>query len=144
MITTGIIAGLIAGAIMGIISQFGYLLRILHSNLIVVDGIFAQRILNRDEGAGSVYFFGIIIHLITSLIFGIIYVVIGHYLDFELRKAVPLVIYVFVLWLVMLVVALPVAGQGLFGREIRGPVWFEQLLLHIIFGFSFWWALGLF
>ena len=48
-------------------------------------------------------------------------------------------------WLVaaMLAVALPVAGQGFMGKKIRSSVWLEQLVLHVIFGFSLWWALGI-
>jgi hypothetical protein len=43
----------------------------------------------------------------------------------------------------MLAIALPAAGQGFLGRKIRGHVWLEQLILHIVFGFNFWWALGI-
>jgi hypothetical protein len=46
-------------------------------------------------------------------------------------------------WLAMLVTALPMAGQGFMGKKIHRYVWFEQLILHIVFGFSFRWALGI-
>jgi len=80
---------------------------------------------------------------VTSSIFGIIYVVIVKVADFDIQQVVPIVVYVFMLWLAMLAVALPIAGQGFMGNKIRGMVWLEQLALHIIFGFSFWWTLGI-
>jgi len=142
-IIDGIIAGLIAGIFMGIFSQLGYWLRIVRSHLIVIDGAFALRMMKRDSGTPATYAVGIIIHLMTSIIFGIVYVGIAKLVDFDLQQALPIAVYVFVLWLAMLAVALPVAGQGLMGNKIRSSVWLEQLVLHVIFGFSFWWALGI-
>ena len=43
----------------------------------------------------------------------------------------------------MLLTALPVAGQGFFGKKLHRYAWIEQLFLHIVFGLSFWWALGI-
>jgi hypothetical protein len=42
----------------------------------------------------------------------------------------------------MLFVALPIAGQGSFGKKVGNSVWLEQLFLHAVFGVAFWWALG--
>ena len=142
-IVDGIIAGLLAGIFMGVFSQLGYWLGIVRSHLIAIDGAFVLRMIKQDTGNVATYAAGTIIHLLTSIVFGIIYVVIAKVADFNIQQVVPIVVYVFVLWLAMLAVALPIAGQGFMGNKIRGNVWLEQLALHIIFGFGFWWALGI-
>jgi len=43
----GIMAGLIAGILMGIANEIGYRLGLLRSNLVIVDGSFALRLMNR-------------------------------------------------------------------------------------------------
>ena len=141
-IVTGIVAGLVAGIVMGVFSQIGYWLGIVRSHLIVIDGAFSLRIMKRNGSTAATYASGIFVHLVTSIGFGIVYVIIARILGFNNQWAVAIAIYVFILWLAMLAVALPVAGQGFMGNRIQGPAWFEQLVLHIIFGASFWWALG--
>jgi hypothetical protein len=84
-----------------------------------------------------------VIHLVTSAVFGIFYVILAILFGFDTRLILAIVVYVFVLWIAMLLFALPVAGQGIMGKKISGVVWTEQLVLHIIFGLGFWWALGL-
>ena len=142
-VVDGIITGLIEGIFMGILSQLGYWFGVIRSHLIVVDGAFALRMLRRDGGTPVTYGVGIIIHLLTSIVFGIVYVAIVQLAGFTLQWFVAVAVYVFILWLAMLIVALPIAGQGLMGNKIRGAVWLEQLILHVIFGFGFWWALGI-
>jgi len=142
-IIEGILAGLIAGVIMGCISQLGYWLGILKSHLIVIDGKFALRKIQLHTTTQAVYSIGIFIHLVTSIIFGIIYVLIAELVGFELRSIWPIAVYVLLLWLAMLFSALPIAGQGFMGSKVSRYAWFEQLVLHIIFGFSFWWGLGI-
>jgi len=142
-VVDGIIAGLIAGIFMGIFSQIGYWLGIVKSHLIVVDGAFAVRMINRGGGNPATYAVGTIIHLVTSIIFGTVYVAIAQLAGFDVHMPVAIAVYVFLLWLAMLAVALPVAGQGFMGNKVRSSVWLEQLVLHVIFGFSFWWALGI-
>jgi hypothetical protein len=142
-IIDGIIAGIIAGIFMGIFSQLGYWLGVVRSHLIVVDGAFAMQMINRNSGTSATYAVGTLIHLVTSIIFGVVYVAITQVTGFNLQCPVAIAIYVFVLWLAMLAVALPIAGQGFMGKKIRSSVWLEQLVLHVIFGFSFWWALGI-
>jgi uncharacterized membrane protein YagU involved in acid resistance len=139
----GIVAGLIAGIFMGLLSQLGYWLGIVRSHLIVIDGASALHMIKQEGGTAITYTVGIIIHLTTSVVFGVIYVVIAKVADFDIQQVVPIVVYVFILWLAMLAVALPIAGQGFMGNKIRKNVWLEQLVLHIIFGFGFWWALGI-
>jgi hypothetical protein len=143
-IIDGILAGLIAGVVMGLVSQIGYWTGILKSHLIVIDGKFVLLKLKQNTNTTTVYIIGIILHLITSIIFGVIYVLIAKLVGFESRSIWALSLYVLILWLAMLLTALPVAGQGLFGKKIHHYVWLEQLILHIVFGFSFWWALGIF
>ncbi len=142
-IIDGILAGLIAGIIMGIFSQLGYWFGVVKSHLIVVDGAFALRMINRGSGTSATYAVGTIIHVVTSIVFGVVYIAIAQIAAFDVRMSLALTVYVFVLWLAMLAVALPVAGQGFMGKKIRSSVWLEQLVLHIIFGFGLWWALGM-
>jgi len=128
---------------MGSISQLGYWLGILKSHLIVTDGEFALRKIKLDTTTQAVYSIGILIHLITSIIFGIIYILIAELVGFELRSIWPIAVYILVFCLAMLFSALPIAGQGFIGSKISRYTWLEQLVLHIFFGFSFWWGLGI-
>jgi len=139
----GLVAGLIAGIFMGIATEIGYRLGLLKANLVIVDGSFALRLMNRSESNVAIYILGIVIHLVTSAVFGIVYVILAKLLGFDTRLILAIVIYVFILWIAMLFVALPVAGQGTMGKKISGIVWVEQLVLHVVFGLGFWWALGL-
>jgi len=139
----GLLAGLIAGILMGIATEIGYRLGLLKANLLIVDGSFALRLMNRSESNVAIYALGIVIHLVTSAVFGIVYVILAKLFGFDTRLILAIVIYVLVLWIAMLCIALPVAGQGIIGKKISGVVWAEQLVLHVVFGLSFWWALGL-
>jgi hypothetical protein len=139
----GIIAGLIAGVFMGIASQIGYRLGLVRSHLVVIDGAYILRMIKRDNSTAAIYVVGIVTHLVTSIIFGIVYVSIARAAGFDPVLPSAVTVYVLILWLAMLAVALPVAGQGFMGKKIRRSVWLEQLVLHIIFGFGFWWALGI-
>jgi hypothetical protein len=139
----GLVAGLIAGIFMGIATEIGYRLGLLKANLVIVDGSFALRLMNRAESLIAIYVLGTVIHLVTSAVFGIFYVILAILFGFDTRLILAIVVYVFVLWIAMLLFALPVAGQGIMGKKISGVVWAEQLVLHIIFGLGFWWALGL-
>jgi len=139
----GLVAGLIAGIFMGIATEIGYRLGVIKANLVIVDGSFALRLMNRPESNLAMYALGIVIHLVTSAVFGIIYVILAELFGFETRLVLAITIYVFILWIAMLFVALPVAGQGIMGKKISPVVWIEQLVLHVVFGLSFLWALGL-
>lgn len=139
----GIIGGLIAGAFMAIASQLGYGLGIVKSHLIVIDGAFSLRMLKRDGGTVFIYALGTMIHLVTSMIFGMVYIIIAKVAGFAPTLPLAIIVYVLILWLAMLAVALPIAGQGFMGSKIRHSVWLEQLALHIIFGIGFWWALAI-
>jgi len=139
----GLVAGLIAGIFMGIATEIGYRLGVIKANLVIVDGSFALRLMNRPESSVAIYVLGIVVHLVTSAVFGIIYVILAKLFGFDTGLILAVVIYVFVLWIAMLFVALPVVGQGTIGKKINGIVWIEQLVLHVVFGLGFWWALGL-
>ena len=139
----GLLAGIIAGAIMIVINEIGYRLKILKGNLVLVDGSFALKRLGRTTGQITVYIAGTVVHLVTSAIFGIIYVLIAYLMGFQSRLLFAVAIYVFLLWLAMLFMALPAAGQGILGKKIGRFVWIEQIAIHIVFGFAFWWALGI-
>ena len=139
---TGAVAGVLAGAIMGILSQLGYRAGYVKSHLIAIDGAFVLRTLRRGTGPRAVYVAGVLTHLVTSAVFGAAYLGIASVAGVNPRQALPVALYTSALWLAMLVVALPVAGQGFLGRRLRSPVWLEQLVLHVIFGTGLWWAIG--
>jgi Na+/H+-dicarboxylate symporter len=139
----GLLSGVIAGAIMILVNEIGYRLNILKGNMIMVDGSFALKRLDRGTGRTMVYIAGIVVHLATSAVFGIVYVCIAYLLGFDSRLPFAVALYVFILWLAMLFTALPAAGQGILGKRIGRFIWIEQIALHIVFGFAFWWALGI-
>jgi len=138
----GILGGLIGGIFMAIASQLGHWLGIVKSHLIVIDGAFALRMLKRDGGTSVIYALESMIHLVTSIVFGVVYVIIARIAGFASTMPLAIAVYVLILWLTMLAIALPLAGQGFMGNRIRCSVWLEQLVLHIIFGIGFWWTLG--
>ena len=117
-LTTGIIVGIVAGILMGAVSEIGYRAGFIKSNMILIDGSFALKKLRLRSLSVTVYIFGILIHLVTSAVFGAIYAILARVLDFHPRMILMLFIYVICLWLTMLLLALPVAGQGILGKKI--------------------------
>jgi hypothetical protein len=140
-IAEGLAAGVIAGSFMGGASWAGHRLGWFKSNLIRIDGRFAARLLRQKSTPLQTYALGILIHLVTSAIFGVVYAGIVRLLDVSAESALVVLPYVFILWLGMLFSALPVAGAGLLGRKVGPNVWAEQLAIHTLFGAVFWWAL---
>jgi hypothetical protein len=137
----GIVAGILAGIFMGIVSEIGYRLGALRSSLPIVDGSFAAKLLRIKLETGRMYALGAIVHLVTSAIFGIVYYALALALDFDPTSPGVITVYVAILWLSMLFMALPVAGQGFLGSKMGRFASLEQLVLHIVFGIGFWWAL---
>ncbi len=137
----GIIAGILAGTLMGLASDIGYRTGMIRSNLVVIDGSFAAKFIKEGAQKIEIYILGIFIHLITSAIFGAAYIILARLFDFNAISILALFLYVLLLWLSMLFLALPAAGQGIMGRKIGQNVWLEQLVLHLLFGIAFWWAL---
>lgn len=129
----GMMAGLLAGIAMGIISEAAYRLRIFRSSLLVIDGSFAMRFLKGDDDRALIYLFGIPIHLLTGIVFGGVYLSGTHILKWDSQSPVLLSLYIILLWLGMLFVALPMAGQGLLGTRKGLFTWLEQLVLHIVY-----------
>jgi hypothetical protein len=109
----------------------------------VVDGSFAVKLLKIAPTMLLIYSFGIIIHLCTSAVFGIVYTGLAYYLKFEVHLLLAFSLYILFLWLAMLFIALPVAGQGFSGNRLGKYTWFEQFILHCIYGLVFWWSLYL-
>ncbi len=136
-VIAGFVSGAAAGIIMGIISHALHKLRIFTSSLIVIDGSFFFRTLGKQAGPGTVAGTGLVIHLVTSGVFGAIYFIATAILAIAPREAASsyslIGLYIGILWLSMLFIALPVAGEGFLGRRSGKHSWFEQLLLHIIF-----------
>ena len=136
-----VIAAIIAGAFMALTSEIGYRLGMLKSNLIIIDGAFAIERLKWKRRTATIYVLGVIIHLMTSAIFGVIYYAIISLFDLSATAIYVIAPYVVFLWLAMLFIALPISGQGMVGRKIGRFSWIEQLVFHAIFGIVFWWML---
>ena len=130
----GFLAGAASGVVMGFVSHICFRLRIFKSSLVVIDGAFFFRTLRLHGSSSLTYATGLLIHLVTSGIFGALYVMAASFLGFD-PLVLPLVsLYVLLLWLSMLFIALPVSGEGMFGAKSGPFAWLEQLILHIIFG----------
>jgi hypothetical protein len=136
-VTTGFLAGAAAGVIMGVISHILFKLHLFNSSLITIDGAFLFRTIKKHTGPGQIAAVGLIIHLITSAVFGALYFVVTAILGISPEAAVSsrllIGVYVGILWLSMLFIALPIAGEGFLGRHSGRNSWFEQLVLHMIF-----------
>jgi hypothetical protein len=142
-IIPGILAGIAAGVIMGLVSEVGYRLSLFKSSLLIVDGSFLIRSLPVGKSKALLYSAGIPVHLITSGLFGGAYAAICTLLRLEPFSAFNIAFYFFVLWLSMLFIALPVAGQGLLGRRLGDSTWVEQLVLHVVFGVGYFGSYGM-
>jgi hypothetical protein len=136
-----VIAAIIAGAFMALTSEIGCRLGMLKSNLIIIDGAFAIKRLKWKRGTATIYVLGVIIHLMTSAVFGVIYYAIISLFDLSATSIYVIAPYVVFLWLAMLFIALPISGQGMMGQKIGRFSWIEQLVFHTIFGIVFWWML---
>ena len=137
----GFLAGVVSGVVMGFVSHICFRLRIFKSSLVVIDGSFFFRSLQLQGSPSLTYAMGFLIHLVTSGIFGALYVVAVNFLGLD-SLALPLVsLYIFLLWLSMLFIALPVSGEGMLGTKSGPLAWLEQLILHIIFGGLYYAAL---
>ncbi len=130
----GVLSGLCSGIVMGLISHVGFKIGLFRSSLVIIDGTFALKSLRRENGEARSIAFGIPVHLLTSVSFGLSYAALTHLLNVYPADIWMLVSYTFFLWLSMLFVALPIAGHGLLGKRLGTSTWFEQLILHIIFG----------
>ncbi len=133
-----IIAALYSGIIMGIATEVGHRAGVISANLIRIDGEFAISIIGIKPETGLIYLAGIAVHLVTSASFGAVLFVIAKTLNLDISSIMTIAPYVFTLWLSMLFIALPVAGQGVLGRRLGSSVWFEQLIFHIIFALGLW------
>jgi hypothetical protein len=137
----GVVSGLTAGILMGLISHAGFKAGIFTSSILIIDGMFAQQRAGLKYNEQEAILFGIPVHLFTSVSFGLAYAVLISILKLELVNVLLIALYVFMLWLSMLFVALPIAGQGFLGRRLGPVTWLEQLALHIVYGIGLWGAL---
>jgi hypothetical protein len=134
IILQGIVAGLVGGILMAAVSEAFYQLGAFKSSILIIDGAFVTRFMKRRADTINIYLFGVPVHLLTSTTFGVIYMSGTDMVKWNPRSVWILCTYVTVLWISMLFVALPVAGQGLLGRKGSGFAWAEQLFLHIVYG----------
>lgn len=136
-----IAAAMIAGICMALVNEAGYRIGVFQGNLLQVDGEFTLKKIGMESTLGLVYVAGVLVHIITSAAFGVGLYAIAEVIDIEVDSVKLIAPYVFILWLAMLLIALPFAGQGFWGRHIANTVWIEQFFLHFIFGIVLWWAL---
>ncbi len=135
-VLAGFVSGAISGIVMGIISHMLFRFTLFKSSLIIIDGSFFTRTMKLQDSPSLIFISGLCIHLMTSGVFGALYFVAASVLGFtgEAVLSFPLVgLYVAFLWLSMLCIALPVAGEGFFGKKSGAFSWLEQLFLHAIF-----------
>jgi hypothetical protein len=146
-IITGFVSGAISGIIMGLISHLLFRLKLFRSSLIVIDGTFLFRTLKRQPRSSFVVATGLCIHLVTSGVFGAVYFMAGALMGIHGTAATSLTLtglYIALLWLSMLFIALPVAGEGFLGKKSGPYSWLEQLILHMIFWVFFYGCISVF
>jgi hypothetical protein len=135
-IFVGFVSGAFSGFLMGLLSHLLFQRKIFKSSLIMVDGSFLFKTLKFQGGSSLLLAAGLCVHLLTSGVFGALYILAADLLGLDGTTITSLgwiSLYVALLWLSMLFIALPVAGEGIFGRK-SGPLsWFEQLILHVVF-----------
>jgi hypothetical protein len=139
-VVSGIVAGVAAAVLMGIISEVCYRVGFFKSSLFRIDGSFFFRFTEKETN-GGLYLAGIVIHLFTGAVFGAIYMAGTGFFGLDPLRPSLVGLYFFLLWLSMLFIALPIAGQGIAGRNVSSNTWFEQLLLHIVFGVGYYYSL---
>lgn len=140
----GFMAGAASGIVMGVMSHLCFRLRIFKSSLIVIDGSFFFRTLKSQSSPALINVTGLIIHLMTSGVFGALYVLAANVAGFNVLSFPFVGLYVALLWLSMLFIALPVSGEGILGRKSGPHAWLEQLALHILFCALYYVALMVF
>lgn len=129
----GFMAGAASGVVMGVVSHLCFSLKIFKSSLIVIDGSFFFRTLKLQGSPALINSTGLVIHLMTSGVFGALYILATDVAGFN-PLSLPLVIfYVAISWLSMLFIALPISGEGILGRKSGSQAWLEQLALYILF-----------
>ena len=135
-ILTGFISGALSGIVMGVISHILFQFKIFKSSLIIIDGSFLFRTLKYKGSPLLINGVGLCIHLVTSGIFGALYFVAAAILGLNEAEVISFSLmgfYVALLWLSMLFIALPAAGEGFLGIK-SGPLsWLEQFILHVVF-----------
>lgn len=133
----GFLAGMMAGIVMGGLSHAGYLLGVFRSSLILIDGSFVAARLGLKPEKAMVLGAGTVMHLVTSGVFGALYILIVTFLNWNLFSGFLVAVYFLILYISMLFTALPVAGQGMLGAKAGPFTWLEQLILHVVFGVAF-------
>jgi len=134
----GLVSGLAAGILMGLISHAGFKAGIFKSSILIIDGMFVQQRAGLKYNEQQAVLFGVPVHLFTSVSFGLSYAVLISIMKLQLVNGWLIALYVLMLWLSMLFVALPIAGQGFLGRRLGPLTWIEQMMLHVIFGIGLW------
>jgi len=134
----GAVSGIAAGILMGLIFHAGFRAGIFKSSIFIIDGMFVLQKTGLKYDENKAILLGVPVHLFTSVSFGLAYAVLIGILKLQLADGWLIALYVFMLWLSMLFVALPTAGQGFLGKRLGPFTWLEQLALHIVFGIGLW------
>jgi len=91
---------------------------------------------------GEVFVVGLLLHLITAGLYGLLYVLFAKN-DFFLFPHDPysllsMIVFALVLWFWINIVILPLIGLGFFGNKEGGTVWFETLISLLLEGSILW------
>jgi len=144
----GFVSGAISGVVMGLLSHVLFRLNIFKSSLVVVDGSFFFRTFKLQGSSPLMLLSGLLIHLVTSGVFGIIYLLFAaSFLKLSVTTITSffgISLYIALLYLSMLFIALPVAGEGILGKKSGPFTWFEQLILHVVFALLYYGCLKTF
>jgi hypothetical protein len=118
---------------MGVASDVAFRFRVFRSSMFIVDGKFLLRTFGMRDSSVILYAAGVPMHLVTSGIFGALYPAAAWFTGLEILSSPLVALYVLLLWLSMLFIALPAAGQGFLGSKAGALTWLEQLALHVVF-----------
>ncbi len=137
-IPDGMFTGLVIGMIFSVPAMVYDVLFHKHRNLpLIVDvrSIWGHAVPSREVFPASV-----VLHLFFATAFGGVYaalVAFGAIPSYAFRYILT---YAAVFFFFSVIILLPLAGLGLFGRKEGPMVWSELLLTHLLYALGFWYA----
>jgi len=135
----GIISGFIATVVMSILMMIGR--RMNMSPMDLPSSIGKMIMKNRMEGDPAVRRTGMIMHLIIGSLWGLLFVIIASFYQFNLIWGGLL--FAIAIWLLMQIFALPMMGAGLFGSKLGMKVPVMSLIMHLVYGLVLGFSVGI-
>jgi fructose-specific phosphotransferase system IIC component len=106
--------------------------------LVDVKTIFGLKIRHRHE----VFFIGLLLHLVTGFLFGLVYIVFVHQKWLFVTQSPytfsSIIIYALLSWVVAGTVLYPLLRMGWFGLKEGRYVWMETIISHVVIGLGLW------